>query len=106
MDRAEYLLSIVGEEGSEVAHRTSKAMRFGLDEIQPGQPDTNGERLRFEVYDVITTYLIAAEENDGLPPLHLDPDIIAQVTATKRAKIEKFMAISREQGTLSDTPNG
>ena len=101
MNRAEYLLSIVGEEGSEVAHRTSKAMRFGVVEIQPGQPDTNGERLRFEVYDVIATYLIAAEENEGLPPLHLDADIIAQLTATKRAKIEKFMAISREQGVIA-----
>lgn len=101
MNRAEYLLNVVGEEGSEVAHRVSKALRFGADEVQPGQPDTNGERLRFEVYDVISTYLIAAEENDGLPPLHLDADIIAQVTRTKRAKIEKFMAISREQGTLA-----
>lgn len=100
MNRAEYLLGIVGEEGCEVAHRVSKAIRFGVDEVQPGQPDTNGERIRFEVYDVIATYLIAGAEIDGLPPLHLDADIIAQVTATKRAKIEKFMAISIEQGTL------
>lgn len=104
MNRAEYLLNIVGEEGCEVAHRTAKAMRFGVDEIEPGQPDTNGERLRFEVYDVISTYLIAAGDNDGLPPLHLDPEIIQQITATKRAKIERFMAISCEQGTLTDEP--
>jgi hypothetical protein len=100
VNRAEYLLTVLGEEGSEVAHRVSKALRFGADEVQPGQPDTNGERIRFEVYDVIASYLIAADENDGLPPLHLDADIIAQMKATKRAKIETFMQISREQGTL------
>lgn len=102
MKRAEYLLSVLGEEGSEVAHRVSKALRFGVDEVQPGQPDTNGERIRFEVYDVIASYLIAAAENDDLPPLHLDRDIISQITATKRAKIERFMAISRAQGVLQD----
>jgi hypothetical protein len=100
MNRAEYLLTVLAEEGSEVAHRVSKAMRFGVDETQPGQPDTNGERIRFEVYDVISSYLIAADENDGLPPLHLDADIIGQMKATKFAKIERFMAISREQGVL------
>lgn len=102
MNRAEYLLATVGEEGSEVAHRVSKALRFGLDEVQPEQHDTNGERIRSEVYDVISTYLIAAAENDSLPPLHLDPDIITSITATKRRKIEKFMTISREQGVLTD----
>ncbi len=101
MKRSEYLLTVLAEEGSEVAHRVSKALRFGVDEIQPGQTDTNGERIRFEVYDVIASYLIAADENNGLPHLHLDADIIGQITATKRAKIERFMAISREQGTQS-----
>ncbi len=102
MDRAEYLLTVLAEEGSEVAHRAAKALRFGVDEIQPGQPDTNGERIRFEVYDVIASYRIAAFDHDGLPPLHLDPDIVEQITATKLDKIERFMAISREQGVLSD----
>lgn len=102
MNRQEYLLTCLGEEGCEVGQRVTKALRFGVDEVQPGQPDTNGERIRFEVYDTIARYLIAAAEIDGLPPLHLDQDIIAQVTRTKRAKIEKFMAISREQGVLSN----
>lgn len=101
MNRAEYMLQVLGEEGNEVAHRVSKAKRFGVGEVQPGQPDTNGERIRFEVYDVIACYFIAREDNPDLPPLHLDDDIITQVTNTKRAKIEKFMAISRAQGTLS-----
>jgi hypothetical protein len=100
MNRAEYILSIVGEEGNEVAHRVCKAVRFGVYEVQPGQPDDNGSRIRDEVYDLIGAYIFAADEA-GLPPLHLDPDIIASIAANKRAKIEKFMAISREQGVLS-----
>lgn len=99
MNRAEHILTCVGEEGNEVAHRICKAMRFGLFERQPGQFDDNGERVRLEVYDLIGAYIFAAEEG-LLPPLHLDPDIVAHVSATKRAKIEKFMAIAIEQGAL------
>lgn len=32
-----------------------------------GQPDANGEHLHFEMYDVISIYIIAVEQNEGLP---------------------------------------
>lgn len=100
MNRAEHILTCVGEEGAEVAQRISKANRFGVHEIQPGQSDDNGERVRMEVYDLIGAYNFAADEG-LLPSLHLDPDIVAHFSKQKRAKIEKFMEIAREQGALT-----
>lgn len=100
MNRTEHLLTCLAEECAEVAQRVSKALRFGLDERQADQPDDNAERIRMEMYDLLAVYLIAEREHI-LPPLHLDPGIVATFTARKQAKIEKFMAISREQGVLS-----
>lgn len=48
----EHLLTILGEECAEVAARISKALRFGLGEIQPGQPLTNAERIEVELDDL------------------------------------------------------
>jgi hypothetical protein len=95
----QYVLAVVAEEGNEVAHRAMKANRFGVLEVQPGQLDSNAERLRAEVYDVIGAYGMAVEE--GLaPPLDLEPGHVLAITAAKRAKVEKFAVISVLEGTL------
>jgi hypothetical protein len=47
-------LVMLMEECAEVAHRASKQLRFGADEIQPGQPLTNRQRLRDELMDLLT----------------------------------------------------
>jgi hypothetical protein len=52
MTENELLLCCVAEECAEVAQRVSKALRFGLDEVQPGQPLTNGERITQELNDL------------------------------------------------------
>lgn len=46
MKRHEHLLSILAEECCEVGQRVSKALRFGLDEVQPGQDLSNAERIK------------------------------------------------------------
>ena len=45
MTREEHLLTIVAEECNEVAQRATKALRFSLEEIEPGQEFSNRERL-------------------------------------------------------------
>jgi len=45
------LITILAEECCEVAQRCTKALRFGVDEVQPGQPRTNGDRIGLEVGD-------------------------------------------------------
>lgn len=47
------LLTILMEECGEVVQRCSKALRFGLLEVQPGQELTNATRLAHEIGDVL-----------------------------------------------------
>lgn len=97
MNRTEHLLSCLAEECAEVSQRVSKALRFGLSEVQPGQPLTNAERISEELRDLWSVALMLMDAKvltDAAWPTN------DQATA-KRAKIEKFMAISREQGVLS-----
>lgn len=46
------LLTFLVEECAEVAQRATKAMRFGLDETQKGQPFDNSVRLGHELGDL------------------------------------------------------
>lgn len=104
MDRREHFLKVVEEEGSEVAHRVSKALRFGLSEVQPEQSMTNAERIQDEVYDLIGAYEAARHEGNNLPPLDLSPEAVKFYGRWKHAKIVRFLEISREQGTLTEAP--
>lgn len=96
MNRQEHLLTCLAEECAEVAQRVSKALRFGLLEIQPGQPLTNQERINEEIYDLLS--VIDILEGYGIL---LDVDHDADRVARKQAKIEKFMTYAAERGALS-----
>jgi NTP pyrophosphatase (non-canonical NTP hydrolase) len=99
MTRTEHLLWILAEECAEVAQRASKAARFGVNEIQPGQTETNAERLSHEMNDLIGVAQLLADE--GALAVSADQDEVA----AKRAKVEKFLRYSRECGTLdADEP--
>lgn len=98
MNRTEHLLSCLAEECCEVGQRVSKALRFGLSEVQPGQPFTNADRIMHEFHDLLT--VVEMLHDNGTLPAHMIPSL--DTRRAKRAKIEKFMAISREQGVLSD----
>jgi len=53
----EHLLICLAEECSEVVQRITKALRFGLDEVQPGQEFTNSQRIGQELIDVAADLL-------------------------------------------------
>jgi NTP pyrophosphatase (non-canonical NTP hydrolase) len=91
VNRQEMLLTIAMEECNEVAQRISKALRFGLEEIQPGQPSTNATRILQELADVV-----AALEMAGVSAHTLTTEAIA----AKMEKIEKYLAYSQTCGTL------
>jgi len=96
MNRAEYLMTVAAEEATEVGQRIAKALRFGLTEVQAGQALTNAERIIGEYRDLeAMLYWMAVE---GLIPLDYEGNRDSRTA--KRAKVEKFMAISREQGVL------
>ena len=59
------LLEILAEECAEVIQRVTKALRFGVDEVQPGQPHTNAQRISYEMGDVLAT-LRSDDTNEGM----------------------------------------
>jgi NTP pyrophosphatase (non-canonical NTP hydrolase) len=97
VNRTEHLLTCLAEECAEVAQRVSKALRFGLAEVQPGQDENNAERIAGELNDLFAVANILMGE--GVLPENRSLDGL--VIAAKRAKIERFMEISREQGALA-----
>jgi hypothetical protein len=100
MDRKEHLFTTAAEEACEVGQRISKALRFGLTEVQPGQPLTNAERIVEEFHQLYAMLDWLQVEGHIDPDLDLTPD--EDTKRGKREKVEHFMAISREQGTLID----
>lgn len=97
LNSQEYLLTQLSEECAEVAHRASKAMRFGLAEQQFGQP-SNRHRLESEVNDLLGT--IAELRAVGI--LTSRPN--AKAMLTKRLRIKHYMQYSREVGALEVEP--
>jgi NTP pyrophosphatase (non-canonical NTP hydrolase) len=95
MNRQEHLLTILGEECAEVAQRASKALRFGLGEVQPGQELTNAERIEGELTDLFSVVEMLVDEG------HLVLKNRQDAAAAKRAKVEKFLRLSEQLGTLT-----
>jgi len=89
MTETEHILTILAEECAEVAQRASKAIRFGLHEIQPGQSDDNLRRLErefSELYEVASMLRLKIREEDRI---------------AKREKLKMYMDYAREIGTLT-----
>jgi hypothetical protein len=99
MNRTEHIATTAAEECNEVAQRISKALRFGWQEVQPGQPLNNGERIVQEFHDLFTMLDWLMREGMIDERLSLVPN--PEIARAKREKVEKFMAISRDQGALS-----
>lgn len=105
MNRKEYLLVQLASECNEVAHRVTKALHFGLDEVQNGQSLTNEARMREELDDLLAVVEILGDEGILTGPV-IDQGVPYGVTKdivdAKRAKIEKYMEIARREGTLAE----
>ena len=93
MNRTEHLLTILGEECAEIAQRASKALRFGLDEVQPGKDLTNEQRIWKEMSDLaaVAEMLIALRGRGGREGSEI---------GAKEAKGVGFLAYSKQCGTL------
>lgn len=98
MNRTEHLLMIIAEECAEVAQRASKAGRFGLNEVEPGQEKTNAERILLEFEDLRTVIEMLMWADD-FP--HIEMDRFRHRIA-KEKKVEEFLEYSAELGTLTE----
>lgn len=79
------LLTILVEECAEVQQRATKALRFGVGEVQPGQALNNIERLSLEVGDLLEV-LDSLEGEGALSPAHID-----EGQANKRRQLDRYM---------------
>lgn len=89
MTRTEHLLILLMEECAEVQQRASKALRFGLGEVQEGQPLDNRERLSVELADVMAIVQMLVHNQDLGPAAWGFGQVEAKI-----AKVERWMTYS------------
>lgn len=104
MTRQDHLLTIIAEECVETAQRATKALRFGLEEVQPGQDMSNAKRLMQEFVDLHSVIGMLSEHNDSFGKEYRN---VSQEVDWENAKIEKvehFLEYSAQQGRLDEEP--
>lgn len=96
-NKSVYLLVCLIEECAEVVQSACKAIRFGLEDRRPGNYTTNSEDIiqEFQEATAITQML----QSEGALPFTKD---ISVVIDAKCARVEKYMQMSRDLGTLED----
>lgn len=94
--REREILIILMEECAEVQQRASKALRFGLADIEQGQSLRNRTRLAQEIGDLRSIVFLA--QGEGI----IDADVVSQATYAKDRKLEIYMQTDPEDG--SDGP--
>ena len=95
--REREILDIVQEECAEIIQRCAKAKRFGLDEIQPGQDQTNRARIVGEVGDLYGILRLADDEG-----VLFYPDY-SRIKA-KLDKLKVYMQTEPERAEKTDDP--
>jgi hypothetical protein len=105
LDNTEHLLICLAEECAEISEqcsqlavRISKALRFGLDETQPGQVFTNAQRISSELADLLA--LAEILEGAGI--------ITRPQVEGKKEKLRRFMDYAEQCGALTgkEGPDG
>tara|TARA_R110002126_G_scaffold1757_1_gene10543 strand:+ start:4387 stop:4716 length:330 start_codon:yes stop_codon:yes gene_type:complete len=108
MDRQEHLITILGEECSELHQELCKALRFGLNDREPGNLLDNSQKIFSEFNDLMAMVEMVNESvkdtsfdkckatyGDG-GIMYIDKDMIE----AKKEKVERFLSYSKERGTL------
>lgn len=101
MTREEHLLVIIAEECVEIAKNATKALRFGLHNCGPGEPNTNARLMCLECADLQAVLEMLADSNDLFDLTSKSIDMDAAMAA-KKAKVERMLGISLERGRLSE----
>lgn len=94
MNRLELIMVGLTEECSEVAQMVLKNLRFGLQEVFPGQFLTNAQRLHLELDDLMAMIDMLNDEAG----LAYFPNF--QNIAAKKVKFNKYAIYSTELGLV------
>jgi hypothetical protein len=99
MNATEHVISVLGEEGAEIAQDCSKCNRFGLDDrnvLDPLGP-TNRERLVNELNDLLGTASLLVDM--GILP---EDWVCANKQLLKKRKIKEFMGYAKNVKALRE----
>lgn len=89
MNRTTYLLSKIAEEAAEVAQMAAKTQQFGLQERYTITHDTNVERLKQELTDLLTVVGMLQTETRFDFGVH-----VAQMNAVKVDKVDHYYELA------------
>lgn len=97
MNLREYLLQCLAEEGNEIAQETSKALRFGLEDVNVKEPDgpPNVARVCAELNDLLGTVAVLVDK--GILPVNWRD---AKAQDLKRRKLATFVGYAATKDTL------
>jgi hypothetical protein len=97
LTKEQYLMICIIEEHAEVIQRLTKAIRFGMNEIQPGQEFDNKYRISYELAQLNASIDTLLEEIDHNAFYSTDYDKHFQ---EKKKKLKKYMQYSQQLGIL------
>lgn len=100
INKSTYLLVCLIEECAEVIQRACKAIRFGLTDVEPGQPLSNRERVETELVDLQA--VIQLNQREDNIALFLERKYITHLTK-KFIKVGRYMKYSQQKGMLDST---
>lgn len=96
LNREQYLLTKLAEEASEIAQIALKTQQFGMNEICPQFPETNKQRIRKELNDLLGVIEMLNREYE----FNFIPD--DNEIAAKINKVNKYYNYSIECGQVGD----
>ncbi len=98
MTLRQFYLTKLAEECQEVAQRALKSIQFGADEVQKGQEETNAQRLRDEVQDLLAMIALVENNTFDLPQIPFVEEV--RTTVRKTEKICRYLEYSQSLGMV------
>ena len=100
MTKKEYLLTVAMEECAEIQQAISKALRFGMGNYNPNDPDktTNEENILTEYYQLRGVFSMLFDNKilNGI-----DEASRRSIMTDKIQKVKRYMGFSQECGSLT-----
>ena len=100
MKKNQYLLLKLMEECAEISHIASKQIQFGKDSDNNGKyEETNSERLRAEIIDLMVVGLLLEKEGEFEP---FSESNLNEEYTKKVAKMQKYVNASTTLGMMPE----
>ena len=98
MNREQYLLTKLAEECNETAQRASKAIVFGMNDIQEGQYKSNNTRLVEEFSHIVAYMELLIDENS----VKMDMDFMKKHVDKKKQELKDWYEYSVNRGCVEN----